>query len=121
MFLGSRDLAEIGSRTRQAPIFRGLENWQRDETTEVYVLSLVDDAHPATTQFLDDAVMRDGLAHHEWAQEMLWRAVRYVNPRASLQLRVLGLGLLEDRDVGVGVFPQSEKILVGGLCFRVVS
>ena len=29
-----------------------------------------------------------------------------------LQFRVLGLGLFQDRDVGVGVFPQREKILV---------
>ena len=28
------------------------------------VLSLVDHAHPAATEFLDDAVMRDGLADH---------------------------------------------------------
>jgi hypothetical protein len=29
-----------------------------------------------------------------------------------VQLRVLGLGLREDRDVGVGVFPQREEILI---------
>ena len=32
----------------------------------------------------------------------------------SLQLGVLRLGLLQDGDVGVGVFPEREKILVGG-------
>jgi len=31
-----------------------------------------------------------------------------------LQLRVLRLGLLQDGDVGVGVFPEREEILVGG-------
>jgi hypothetical protein len=31
-----------------------------------------------------------------------------------LQLRVLGLGLLQDGDVGVGVFPEGEEISVGG-------
>jgi hypothetical protein len=31
-----------------------------------------------------------------------------------LQLRVLGLGFLEDGDVGVGVFPEGEEIFVGG-------
>src|SRR5215469_2361127 len=31
-----------------------------------------------------------------------------------LQFRVLGLGLLQDGDVGVGVFPQCEEILIGG-------
>ena len=31
-----------------------------------------------------------------------------------LQLRVLDLGLLQDRDVGIGVFPESEEIFVAG-------
>ena len=31
-----------------------------------------------------------------------------------LKLRVLGLGLPKDRDVGVGVFPEGEEVLVGG-------
>ncbi len=33
----------------------------------------------------------------------------------SLQLRVFRLGLLEDRDVGVGVFPEGKEIPVGCL------
>jgi hypothetical protein len=39
-----------------------------------------------------------------------------VNPvlRIFLQLRVLGFGLLQDGDVGVGVFPEREEIFVGG-------
>jgi hypothetical protein len=32
----------------------------------------------------------------------------------SLQLRILGLGLLQDGDVGIGVFPEGEEIFVGG-------
>jgi hypothetical protein len=32
----------------------------------------------------------------------------------SLQLGVLRLGLLQDGDVGVGVFPEGEEVLVGG-------
>ncbi len=35
-----------------------------------------------------------------------------INP--LLQLRVLRFGLLEDRDVGIGVFPEGEEVLVGG-------
>jgi len=31
-----------------------------------------------------------------------------------LQLRVLGFGLLQDGDVGVGVFPEGEEVVVGG-------
>ena len=30
------------------------------------VLGLVDDTHPATAEFLDDTVVRDGLADHGW-------------------------------------------------------
>jgi len=32
-----------------------------------------------------------------------------------LQLRVLRFGFLQDWDVGVGVFPEGEEILVGGV------
>ena len=32
----------------------------------------------------------------------------------SLQLCVLQLGFLQDGNVGVGVFPEREEILVGG-------
>jgi hypothetical protein len=38
-------------------------------------------------------------------------------PTILLQLRVLGLGLLQDGNVGVGVFPEGEKILVGSAGF----
>jgi hypothetical protein len=34
--------------------------------------------------------------------------------RVSLQLRVLGFGLLEEGDVGVGVFPEGEEVFVSG-------
>jgi len=32
--------------------------------------------------------------------------------RGLLQLRVLRLGLLQDRDIGVSVFPKGEKVLI---------
>jgi hypothetical protein len=43
--------------------------------------------------------------------------------KPSPQLRVLGLGLLQDGDVGVGVFPQREEVLIcraglGGLALK---
>ena len=38
-----------------------------------------------------------------------------------VQLRVLRLGLLQDGDVGVGVFPECEEVLVGNFCFLSVS
>ena len=31
-----------------------------------------------------------------------------------LQPGVLGIGLLQDGDVGVGIFPESQEIFVGG-------
>jgi hypothetical protein len=40
------------------------EELQGDETVQLYVLSLVDHAHAAATEFFDDAVVRDGLADH---------------------------------------------------------
>jgi hypothetical protein len=34
------------------------------KAVQLYVLGLVDDAHPAAAQLLDDAVVRDGLSDH---------------------------------------------------------
>jgi hypothetical protein len=73
--------------------------------------------------------MRDGLADHGcgprfcYEMKMVGARVRpvngksagqlwYVNNDLLLQLRVLRLGLLQDGDVGVGVFPESEEVLV---------
>src|SRR6516225_269289 len=36
--------------------------------------------------------------------------------RQLLQLGVLRLGLLQDEDIGISVFPECKKILVGGSC-----
>jgi hypothetical protein len=36
--------------------------------------------------------------------------------RLLLQLRVLRLGFFQDRDVGVGVFPEGEEVFVSGEC-----
>ena len=38
-----------------------------------------------------------------------------------LQLRVLRLGFLQDGDVGVGVFPEGEEVLIGSLGLPGVS
>ena len=35
-----------------------------DKSTELYILGLIDDAHPSAAQFLDNVVMRYGLANH---------------------------------------------------------
>src|ERR1700676_4765609 len=42
------------------------------------------------------------------------RSARRKNLFLLLQLRVLRLGLLQDGDVGVGVFPEREEILISG-------
>jgi hypothetical protein len=41
------------------------------------IFVLVDDAHPAASESLDDAAVRDGFADH--AASMLWRQRRQVN------------------------------------------
>jgi hypothetical protein len=52
-----------------------------------------------------------------WPQITVGRVFRCVTPASEsfvpklLHLRVLGLGLLQDWDVGVGVFPEVEKVL----------
>jgi hypothetical protein len=38
-----------------------------------------------------------------------------------LQFRVLGLGLLQDGDVGVGVFPKREEILISRTRFGCIA
>ena len=43
------------------------------------------------------------LATQAWAPELL-------------QFRVFGFRLFQDGNIGVGVFPEGEEILVGGLC-----
>jgi hypothetical protein len=51
-----------------------------------------------------------------------WRAERVGGGLTGcgllLELGVFGFGLLEDGDVGVGVFPEGEEVLVGGARFR---
>jgi hypothetical protein len=49
------------------------------------------------------------------------RASHDVSRLSLLQLRVLRLGFLQDGDVGVGVFPEGEEVLVGGASFQSVA
>src|SRR5215469_2674952 len=50
-----------------------------------------------------------------------WRCTRSQGEAAPLQFGVLGLGLLQDGDVGVGILPQGEEIIVGGTGFRSIA
>ena len=55
--------AEALQRLRVARHFVGQE-FEGDEAAEVGVFGLVDDAHAAAAELVDDAVVRDGLADH---------------------------------------------------------
>ena len=41
-------------------------NFRATKRSELYVLGFVDDTHAAAAEFLDDAIVRDRLADHEW-------------------------------------------------------
>ena len=49
---------------------------QGDEAMQAEVLGLVDDPHAATTEFLDNPVMRDGLADHRQERILRRQAMR---------------------------------------------
>ena len=42
------------------------QEFQGDKAVQLQVLGLVNHAHPAAAELLDDAVVRDGLADHGW-------------------------------------------------------
>jgi hypothetical protein len=62
---------------------------------------------------------RKNLRRHADAAQQVLKA--RVECKLLFQLRVLGLRLLEDRDIGVGVFPQREEILVGAAAWGSVT
>ena len=62
---GLRFALKAGQRLRIAGNVFGQE-LQGDEAVQPRVLGLVNHAHPAAAQLLDDAVVRDGLADHLW-------------------------------------------------------
>ena len=64
--------AACASRSKAAECLRVFgyifgQKLEGDEAAKLRVLSLVDDTHPAAAEFLDDAVVRNGLADH-WAE-----------------------------------------------------
>ncbi len=40
------------------------QEFEGDKPSELHILSLVDNTHPAAAEFFDDAIVRDGLADH---------------------------------------------------------
>src|SRR5262245_30256206 len=60
---GSTNLSpESFQRLRVFGEVHGRKEFQSNETAKLGVLCLIDHPHPAAAEFLDDAVMRDGLA-----------------------------------------------------------
>ena len=60
--------------------------FEGDKTVETNILGLINNTHTATAELLDDAVVRDGLADHERAQEaglLYWEG--WVNKRHKRQ------------------------------------
>src|SRR5437867_6434299 len=113
-------------------IFR--KKLQRDKPAKVGVFGLVHHPHAAAAQLLDDAVMGDRLADHcggPWLCyeiRMVGLLTMSVNGKSAgrtfvagttllLQLRVLRLGLLKGADVGIGLVPEREEILIAAFCF----
>ena len=65
---------------------------QRDEATKLGVLSLIDDTHPAAAQFLDDAVVGDGLPNElgdcaHWRKCYAAIVSRSIGTRTAAQVR----------------------------------
>src|SRR5713226_5366407 len=48
---------------------------QGDKPVQGHVLGLVDHTHPATTQLVEDAVVRDGLADHLSWTSPVWKSM----------------------------------------------
>ncbi len=80
---------------------------------QLYVLGFINHTHPAAAQLLHDAVVRDGLAndlggcsHGRKCYDAIagGSMQKTLATGRLLKPRVLGLGLLKDRGVGVGVF-----------------
>jgi hypothetical protein len=67
-----RNSAGLRVRTSSVPIDSSLSCAPLH--VQGYVLSLVNHTHPTPAQLLDDAVVRDGLADHEWRRNsgLLW-------------------------------------------------
>jgi hypothetical protein len=68
----------------------------------------VPDGHP-------NLAWRDPVAKSDEARGIA-RLARFlvIGRKSLLQLRVLGFGLLQNGDVGIGIFPAGEEIFRGG-------
>jgi hypothetical protein len=80
---GSRLAAKTLEGVRIGGDFRGQE-LQRDEAAEFGVFGLIHNAHPATAELLDDAIVRNDAANH--VRIMLSAQERLVNERAQIPI-----------------------------------
>ena len=92
-FVDGADVGMVQSRRRprfSAEAFQGLrvfshrvrQELQSDHAAEFEVFGLVDHTHPAAAEFLDDAVVRDGLPEH-------WRESYGLNRDKSMKVEQL--------------------------------
>jgi hypothetical protein len=81
-----------------------------------------DSAYPLahTLSILLDHLRDEGFAHKR-VSPLLENRCKSAKKRRLLQLRILCLCLFEDGDVGIGVFPEREEILIGGTGFDRVA
>jgi hypothetical protein len=79
--------------------------------------------------FFGDCVLREGGLLHDVFRfgDADQRGLRTADAALSesacflSQAGVFCLGLLENRDVTVGAFPEGEEVLVGSSCFNLIS
>jgi hypothetical protein len=71
----------------------------------------------------DGVISTPGIGHVECRNRKQLQAVRGVGyrfvaePEYLQQLCVLRLGFLQDGDVRISIFPESEEVLIGGAAF----
>src|SRR5580692_8551641 len=78
----------------------GVEKDRRDSTARLYSAGLLDTSGGVRFYLHANSTFK------------CWEASRL--PEGSLELRVLRFGLLENRDVAVGLFPECEEVFVSG-------
>jgi hypothetical protein len=105
-------LAGSGRRPNRCRSARGKAIWRESDITEK--MASLENADEGET---DTKTRRAGPAMN--LLTLLGSCLQSLS--VLVQLGVFRLGLLENRDVGVGVFPKSEEILVGCLCLGLIS
>jgi hypothetical protein len=82
---------------------------QRDEAVESRVLGFIDHAHPAATEFFQDAVVRDGLANHREGRRNLRFHSQLSQRKGRYQARAVASEARPDHCSKFVVVPCSER------------